>query len=525
VTTSGPWQGVALNRVVDSLGATAVHLLAPATRPVAAPRIYDPLDPDAVGPGDLVLAVNLAMSEAGELVRHAAAADACAVALKGDVPADVLAAATSAGLAVLDVSADVTWDQVFRVVQTVATAVDPADADAPVRDLFSLANAIAALVGGAVTIEDPRSTLLAHSTLDQPIDEARRATILGRHHGSDWAEVLAELGVMRPLLAAPGTVLRVSDPRVDARPRLAASVGAGGELLGFVWVVEGDRPFTDADEESLRGALPLVALHVLRHRASGDLTRRQRGTVLRDALHGEHVPDSLGADLGIPADAPCAVAAFRLQVDDDVELTVKRASAVDLITTAAEAFRRRVVCAWIDATVYALFPDIDRVSSARLLTLVQGIAKQAHGSLGVGVLAGIGSTVERLGLLRLSRDEADRVVRVLAAQAGPPYVAHIDAVRTPATLVALRDLLHDRREVCVPDVTRLEQHDAEHGTQHVATLRAFALNGGSIAATAKALSLHPNSVRYRLARAQEQIDIDLSSPEALFLVALHFHVS
>ena len=38
----------------------------------------------------------------------------------------------------------------FRVIQTVSTATDLADADAPVRDLFSFANAIAAFVGVAI---------------------------------------------------------------------------------------------------------------------------------------------------------------------------------------------------------------------------------------------------------------------------------------------------------------------------------------------------------------------------------------
>ncbi len=54
-------------------------------------------------------------------------------------------------------------------------------AGVPIGDLFALANAIAGMVGGAVTIEDPARRVLAFSTLDdQPIDAARRRSILGR---------------------------------------------------------------------------------------------------------------------------------------------------------------------------------------------------------------------------------------------------------------------------------------------------------------------------------------------------------
>ena len=54
-------------------------------------------------------------------------------------------------------------------------------AGVPLGDLFALSNAIAGVVGGAVTIEDPGRRVLAYSTLgDQPIDAARRGSILGR---------------------------------------------------------------------------------------------------------------------------------------------------------------------------------------------------------------------------------------------------------------------------------------------------------------------------------------------------------
>lgn len=524
MTGSAPWSGVTLDRIVESLGAPAVDVLVAGSRPVSGPRIWDPGNPHAVEPGEILLGVNV--TDVDALLQDATAAQAAAVAVKGRVPPAALAAATSADVAVLRVAADVPWDAVYRVVQTIgAAASDADDAEAPVRDLFSLANAIAALVGGAVTIEDPRSTLLAYSNLDQPIDDARQATILGRTHGHGWSDRLAELGILHPLVANPGSVRSVIDPTGEARPRLAASVGAGNELLAFVWAVEGDRSFTDADVQALRGSLPLVALHVLRHRASGDLTRRQRGAALRQALQSAQVSDSLASELGIAPDAPCAVAAFHLLGDDPVELAAKRARAVDLITTAAEAFRRRVVCAWIEDTVYALFPDVDDTSIGRLVSLTAGIARQAQAALPADVVAGIGSSVGRLVDIGRSRAEADRTVRVLRDEPETRFAAHIDQVRTPATLLALRDLLHGRPELHLPDFDALARVDAESGTQHMATLRAFALSGGSVSATGAALSLHPNTVRYRIARIQELVQLDLSSPAALFLVSLHMHIT
>src|SRR5205807_518844 len=123
-----------------------------------------------------------------------------------------------------------------------STGAAPSDGnETPVGDLFALANAVAAVVGGAVTIEDARSNVLAYSNLDQPIDEPRRQTILGRRVPEDWTRRLRDEGVFRDLWASDG-VIRFGDPDAGARMRLAVAIRAGTEVLGSIWVMEGDEP-------------------------------------------------------------------------------------------------------------------------------------------------------------------------------------------------------------------------------------------------------------------------------------------
>src|SRR5947208_10470999 len=93
------------------------------------------------------------------------------------------------------------------------------DDESPIRDLFSLANAIAAMMDAAVAIEDPQSNLLAYSNLGHPIDEAREQTILARKNPDAWAARMAEGGVAQQLVAAP------RGARADRRVQPA---GAGG---------------------------------------------------------------------------------------------------------------------------------------------------------------------------------------------------------------------------------------------------------------------------------------------------------
>jgi DNA-binding PucR family transcriptional regulator len=59
----------------------------------------------------------------------------------------------------------------------------------------------------------------------------------------------------------------------------------------------------------------------------------------------------------------------------------------------------------------------------------------------------------------------------------------------------------------------LEQHDFDHGTHLVETLRAF-LETGEQQAAARRLDIHPNTLRYRLERVRSIAGVNLDDPES-----------
>jgi sugar diacid utilization regulator len=66
----------------------------------------------------------------------------------------------------------------------------------------------------------------------------------------------------------------------------------------------------------------------------------------------------------------------------------------------------------------------------------------------------------------------------------------------------------------------LLDHDAERGSPLVETLHHYLDTGGSPAATAKALFVHPSTVKYRLRRIREVGGFDLSRPAVRFSLQL-----
>ncbi|MDT0456954.1 hypothetical protein RM550_14615 [Streptomyces sp. DSM 41527] len=104
------------------------------------------------------------------------------------------------------------------------------------EELFALANAVAAVIGGSVAVEDLDHRVLAYSSLPgQRIDELRRRGILDRRVPDEpeqrrqYREVLGASGVVRLPVLAPGEL-----------PRAAAAVRAGDLPLGTIWAIEGE---------------------------------------------------------------------------------------------------------------------------------------------------------------------------------------------------------------------------------------------------------------------------------------------
>jgi DNA-binding PucR family transcriptional regulator len=145
----------------------------------------------------------------------------------------------------------------------------------------------------------------------------------------------------------------------------------------------------------------------------------------------------------------------------------------------------------------------------------------------VPVRAGLGSRVAGLRAAAASRQDADLVLRVLASRPGDPdqpRVAAIDEVRASATLAELAGHLSVTPRLRDGAGPAIRRYDAEHGTAYASTLLAYLDANSDIAAAARELSVHPNTCRYRLSRAQEISGLRLGSPDERLLLWLQLRL-
>lgn len=523
--------GASLRSVLDVLGQGLVRLVT-APRGLDVPLgelvVHDPLGEPAVGAQDLLLAVGVdaARASAVDLVRSVGDRGAAAVLVKadGDPPAALVAAADAAGVALLTAPAAAAWGQLHSLLRS-ARSVSPPRGDSPappLGDLFGLADALAASVGAAVTIEDERATVLAYSTGPHPTDDARRATILGRRVRGEWLERLTEMGVFRRL-ATSDEVVRVPPlDRLASAPRLAVGVRAGGDALGSIWVQEGDRPLGPEAEQALHEAASLAALHLLRARSGEDLERRRSGEQLRAVLERRLPARLLAETLQVSPDAPVLLVGVQAVAPADAEPGVLSERVADFVVFSCAAFRRKALAAADGPTSYAVLaartggPAEARVVAGELADRVSSGLRTALRVVVVDLPDGLAGLAEQ-------REPVDLALRV-AADRDLTEVAHIDDLRAPGILLQLRDLAWERPELVAGRVRLLERSDQTRSTDYVATLRAYLDCFGDVRAAADSVSVHPNTFRYRLRRLCELAGLDLDDPEQRLVVHLQLHL-
>ena len=563
---------VAVQTVADVVAAfspeQAALLMGAEHAPVTAAE-YAEVDVPFAQPGILWLVPSwrrLGQREIDRLVRVARERSASALVVRDDDREAVRAAFDGLGATVVCIADAVSWRQ-FQVVvdHALGERAGALPAAVPATEtLFGIANDLAAVFGGSVTIENHRRTVLAYSTLEGAlIDESRRATILARQaveddRNRDQYRRLAQSDDIARFEASPGQL-----------PRAAVAVRAGGVPLGTVWVIDPDgddleRPMPDRRVEALRAAARAAAVALVdawradlpADRAREDAVRR----VLAGGLRGDE-REALGfgglglADGSDGSDGSGASRSVRLLA---IEPGGERARALSLLAEVRRLAGRQVAVRWRSAAVadlagvvYALVPGGDR---GRAVDAAAAIRDLARVSVGVDVSAAVTRAAASLDGVPELREEADALLRAgRAAVVGPsaqpigagerigiatsdgfgagliadaldlaaerhPYlrasgvlgatgVADADAAAAPG------DGARDREPS--PGAARI---GADRDAELRETVLAWLDANGNAAAAGAALSLHENSVRYRVRRACARWNLDLDDADTRFAV-------
>lgn len=520
LTSSLPPRGLSVADVVGTLGG---GLLTVAIEAAGSPLVDDIAIAEPAlevhgQSGDLLLGIGIDSAEgADSLLTGAAGAHVSGVVLRRSTARhrSVRAAARRHGVPLVELSDQASWAHVIWLLRGVLDRAAAPDhgtmTELPVHDeLFALAEGCAALLDAPVTIEDTQSRVLAYSSRQDIADPIRVSTIVGRRVPEAVLASLRGRGVFRRLARSADPFYVPAAPDGTLRPRLVIPVRAGSEWLGSIWAVVEEPPAREV-LASLVQTASVVALHLLRLRSQADLARRLTADRLRLVLSG----DPAGAEEWLPA-APWRVVAL------DAGPTVTEPQGhLDLWESAfRRSSPRRLFIALVDDAALALVQDGSAPGGPTgpgSWPWLRELAEELAGDH-PGATAAAGGLVTQPQGLPASRTEALEVQRILVAGRLPGPAATVEQAWAPVT--ADRAVSGIRPNELLGPVSEVVEHDTKHGTDYARTLAAWLDHPGDPRQAADRLHVHPNTLRYRMARLAELVVIDLGDPEARLALRL-----
>lgn len=369
-----------------------------------------------------------------------------------------------------------------------------------------VAQVLAGLVGRAVAVTDALGQVVGSSTEPPPGDELLAAA---RDHGRAPEPSDIGGGESSPLAL------------------LAAPVTVGDERVGHVVVAEVDTRTRDLDLRALEHGATVIAVHVAKERVARATEERLHADFLGDLFDGAIDEDRLRI----------RARHHGLVITDEHRVVVVMVLDAPAATRPGSAATNRPgrgtdrAFASVAATLRSRLPGAVSRRAGHLLTAVvpadgpggaascESVARElrrraADVAVDVDVFVGIGTSATDVGDYRASYDSARRCAQalqrmgrrggVLAADDLGVVALFLNSDR-PGHLVAMA------RGVLGP----LIANDTRTGGALLATLESYLDNGCDVAAAAEALTVHPNTVKYRLRRVEHLTGLDLRRPDDL----------
>ena len=141
---------------------------------------------------------------------------------------------------------------------------------------------------------------------------------------------------------------------------------------------------------------------------------------------------------------------------------------------------------------------------------------QARRALELDLRAAVAAPVAELADLGAARSEVDRVLD----RPGSERITTLAQSRTSVLLAEIADLLADHDQLQDPRWQALIDDDAERSGSLAVSVERYLDRFGDVRAAASDLHIHPNTLRYRIRRAEQVLGIQLDHPQDRLLVQL-----
>jgi sugar diacid utilization regulator len=297
--------------------------------------------------------------------------------------------------------------------------------------------------------------------------------------------------------------------------RVVALASPRPGVLGVLALVDPGGRAAGTDVMALEYGATVLAVELARLRGLADSELRVRRELVQDLLAGTddetafQRAEAVGYDLGRPHRV--IVVEVTGHPDDDLLYALRRALREQGLTALAGTLAGSVVL---------LAPDGGTDWETLRRATIDQMGGGQGGGLGLGhCRMGVGDPYPRPSQLPRSLREAQLALRLQKASAAAESTsvfAELDVFRMLSSVQDLTDIEHFTDKW----LGALASYDTAKHTDLLNTLSQYLRHGGGYEVTARALSVHRSTLKYRLQRIHELTGYDLADPETHFSLQL-----
>ena len=386
------------------------------------------------------------------------------------------------------------------------------------RGLDALAGALAALIGAAVLVYDPRGELLVQRAFRRSVEPEQlislSAELRERGRRRDARTFMPEGEDASRRLALPVAVESAGADSIGSSPR--APGARGGLPEAWLVAIKDSGPLSDFDRLTLRQAVTIVALELLRARVAGDTERRLAGDVLAGVISGELSGTELTRRLE-PFGLSERIAALAFSRPGNGRGAPGAAEAA-----IGQALRDEAAAGLVASSGTLTCALVPGMGEDELFALAERLAEALRAELDDGLVLGVGRAVDGAEARR-SFHEARCTLEALSLRvpaigsgengSAPQRAPKIATYRDLGAFQLLLSLQDDEalKLFCDSILGPIEASEGHYGGELMRSLEAFIEENGQWERAARRLYCHRHTLRYRIKRVEELTGRNLAS--------------
>ncbi len=310
--------------------------------------------------------------------------------------------------------------------------------------------------------------------------------------------------------------------RSDGISRLVTPIVSQGVGRGYLSAVARSAPFTELDRLVLQHGATICALEMARQKTISEAEKRLRGDFLHNLLTGAlSEAEALAEGDRFRHDMNAPHVAMVIAWQGERHPSIRRLET--LVNTALQSSNAQALIYAREEEIRLFFAADGRDLVAQARAFAESVIEAARREYRQAKLAiGIGSLATRLAdwieSYRAAAHAANIARRLRAEQ--PLYAADLGIY----TLLTRADLRADLLALRDKMIGSLLNHDERQRADLLQTLEAFLESHGNATQTAEKLSVHRNTLFYRMNRIQDILNLDLNQTDVRLAVHLSLKI-